>query len=128
MVNTFYTGFLRKLTLFLVEMTALSEPRQCSGARPWALQKFHTPDRRSETLNENEHWPEIGAASGATRCGGGPLYWRGVLRRDEAVSVTESWDVAEFRGTGSFDCTADIERRVYQRWPSTRVSCSRLSI
>lgn len=35
----------------------------------------------------------------------GGMYWRGVFRRDEAVVLPGSWDVAGLRGTGSFDWT-----------------------
>jgi indole-3-acetate monooxygenase len=65
---------------------------------------------------------------------GGPAFWRGVFRRDEAEIVPGSWDVSGLRGTGSFDWTVkDVflpERRTmvhagvpldnqWSRWPGT---------
>jgi alkylation response protein AidB-like acyl-CoA dehydrogenase len=37
----------------------------------------------------------------------GGIFWRGVFRKDETVTVPGSWDVAGLRGTGSFDWTVD---------------------
>jgi alkylation response protein AidB-like acyl-CoA dehydrogenase len=67
----------------------------------------------------------------------GGMFWRGVFRRDEAVVLPGSWDVAGLRGTGSFDWTVkDVflpERRTvvhagapvdnqWSRWPGTTYS------